>query len=64
MIAAFMTWPYGTFRDGTPCILVGLKETTGGEIRAIAADLKTGELSVLDIKDVVIDVARLRKLPL
>jgi len=63
MIATLLSWPYGNFKDGTQCVVLGFKEDVGGAIHAIAADLKTGELSVVDLKDVTIDCAKLRKLP-
>ena len=56
MIATLAMWPYGTFRrTADPCMVFGFKEDSQGLVRLIVADLKSGELSVVDLKDVTID---------
>jgi uncharacterized membrane-anchored protein len=64
MISTFMTWPYAKFKeDGAPALILGLRETTGGTIQVVAVDMKNGDLSVVDLKEVIIDIEKLRKLP-
>lgn len=65
MIATFVTWPYGTVsKTGDRCLILGFKEEVSGAVCPIIADLKTGELSTVALKDVVVDADKLRKLPL
>jgi hypothetical protein len=65
MIATFVTWPYGTITKlKERCVILGLKEDSDGLTRIVVASLVTGEVSIANIKEVTVDVDKLRKLPL
>lgn len=64
MIALFVTWPYGTLKNGDRCLIMGFKEFVDGSTFVVTASLKTGEIAITGIKEVKIEADALRKLPL
>lgn len=63
MFSPLLTFPYATHK-GEPCIVIGFMEVGGvGTIQAVVALLDGGDMTVADLKDVKIDIEKLRKIP-
>jgi len=62
MVSTFVTFPYATYQN-EPALLMGLSTDKDGKVSAVISITTNGEMKVVGVEQVKIDVDRLRKLP-